>query len=151
MPRLEERIGILGGPEDVWNVLRDFRGVDKWAPYVRDSTLVGEREAGVGSRRMLRHAWGFRLEESVVGWSEGRGYAFEVVRVPYPMRNVREAWAVDASNPHVTVTTSVEYDMHLGPLGRFLDRLLVHHLIRREMRGGLRGLKRYVESRGAMP
>ena len=64
------------------------------------------------------------------------------------MRDVREVWSVDRSNPYVMVTTSVEYRMHLGPLGRALDRLLVQHLVRRGMREGLRGLKRYVESRG---
>ncbi len=36
--------------------------------------------------------------------------------------------------------------MHAGPLGAALDAAIVSHLVRREMRGGLRGLKRYAET-----
>jgi hypothetical protein len=40
--------------------------------------------------------------------------------------------------------------MRLGPLGALLDWVLVRHLIRREMRVGLKGLRAYVESRQSM-
>lgn len=145
MRRLEEHITIQASAENVWNVLRDFGGADSWAPYVRRSTLIGEGASGVGSRRALRHASGVRLEECVVAWSEGQGYSFDVVKAPYPMRDVREDWTVNSTNRDLTVTTTVKYGMRLGMVGRLLDRFLVRHLVRREMRAGLRGLKRYVE------
>lgn len=146
MRKLEERIEIEMEPEDVWDVLRDFAGVSKWAPYVVWSRSIGERETTAGSRRVMRHAWGFKLEEIVVDWSEGRGYSFDVVKVPYPMKNVREAWAVEHSDNSSTVTTTVQYRMHLGAAGTLADHLLVRWLVRREMREGLKGLKSYVES-----
>jgi hypothetical protein len=107
---------------------------------------VGSIDAGVGTYRVLRHWWGFRLEESVVEWTDGSGYVFDVVRVPYPIRNARESWEIDGDGAPVSVTTRVEYDTHLGRFGALLDAALVSHLVRNEMRGGLRGLKRYAEA-----
>jgi len=46
----------------------------------------------------------------------------------------------------VCVRTIVEYDTHLGPLGGALDSVLVSHLVRREIREGLKGLKRHAEA-----
>jgi ligand-binding SRPBCC domain-containing protein len=146
MRSLEERIDIDAPHGVVWGILDDFSGVATWAPYLRSSAPVGDQTTGVGSYRVMQHFWGFRLEESVIEWEEGRGYAFTAVKVPYPIRDVRESWQMDAGPGGVTVTTRVEYDMHLGPLGSALDAVLVSHLVRREMRGGLRGLKKYAET-----
>lgn len=147
MRELQERIDIAANGDAVWGVLNDFGGVSKWAPFLRNSSLVGELERGVGSYRVMRHYWGFRLEESVVEWTDHVGYEFDVVVVPYPMTDVRESWTLNGGNPHVTVTSTVSYRMRLGGLGAALDWLLVRHLILREMRAGLRGLRSYVESR----
>jgi hypothetical protein len=144
---LRERIDIDSTADAVWGVLNDFGGVSKWAPFLRNSALVGELERGVGSYRVMRHYWGFRLEESVVEWTDHAGYTFDVVVVPYPMTDVRESWSLNGGNPHVTVTSTISYRMRLGGLGAALDWLLVRHLIRHEMHSGLRGLRDYVESR----
>lgn len=146
MRKLQERIEIELEPEDVWDVLRDFVGVSKWAPSVRRSRSMGGPASGVGSCRIMRHVWGFALEETVLDWNEGRSYEFVVNRAPYPMRDVRETWLVEHSDHSSLVTTTVRYRMHLGFAGALADHLLVRWLVRREMREGLRGLKSYVES-----
>jgi hypothetical protein len=148
MRRLEERIEIETQPEEVWRVLGSFGDVACWAPYVIHSRSAAE-DSGVGSRRTLRHAWGFQLKESVVEWNEGEGYSFVVAGAPFPMRDITESWAVAPSPNSATVITTVEYRMHLGVLGSLADRILVQWLVRREMRAGLKGLKRFVERNGA--
>ena len=146
MRTLEDRTQINAPHAVVWGILSDFSGVATWAPYLRSSSPVGDVESGVGAYRVMRHFWGFRLEESVIEWDEGTGYEFDVVRVPFPIKDVRETWRIEDAEGHVSVTTRVEYDMHLGPLGSALDGALVSHLVRREMREGLKGLKRYAET-----
>jgi hypothetical protein len=143
---LQESIDIHAPEPAVWGVLNDFGGVAHWAPFLRSSALVGEVEQGVGSYRVMRHFWGFRLEESVIDWEDHAGYTFEVRVVPYPITKVRESWSLQAENPHVTVTSTVHYSVCLGWLGAMFDWAFVRHLIRREMRVGLRGLREYVES-----
>ena len=93
----------------------------------------------------MRHAWGFRFEEMVTDWHEGEGFSFDVFRAPFPMKDVHETWVTDHEDGFSTVTTQVNYDMKLGPLGSALDWLLVRFIVRREMRAGLRGLKQHVE------
>jgi len=146
MRELTERIDIKTPPQAVWDVLADFGGVADWAPYMRKSHLVGERKSGAGTRRIMRHAWGFRFEECVTEWNEGGGFSFDVFRAPYPMKEVKESWVAGRDNGLSTVTTRVTYHMHLGIVGKFIDWLVVRFVVQREMRAGLRGLKHYLEN-----
>ena len=145
---LSEQVKIAARPALVWaEALADFGDVAAWAPYMRISHLVGERESGVGTRRAMQHEFGFRFEECVTEWREGEGYAFDVFRAPWPMDQVKERWHISRDNGFTTVSTRVSYGMKLGILGRLADWLLVRFIVRREMRSGLRGLKEYVERR----
>jgi ligand-binding SRPBCC domain-containing protein len=145
MRLLEERVEIKAPIHLVWDVLADFGDVSAWAPYMRTSHLIGEQNTGVGMRRGMRHAWGFRFEEVVTQWHEGKGFAFDVLKAPFPMKDVKEVWVVGTENGHTLVETQVRYGTHLGFLGSIADWLLVRFVVRREMRAGLRGLKHYSE------
>jgi len=145
MRLLEERVEIMAPAQLVWDVLADFGGVEKWAPYMRKSQLIGEQDTGVGMRRGMRHAWGFRFEEVVTQWHEGKGFAFDVLKAPFPMKEVKEVWVLAPENSHTAVETQVRYGTHLGLLGGIVDWLLVRFVVRREMRAGLRGLKEFAE------
>jgi hypothetical protein len=61
------------------------------------------------------------------------------------MKDVHEIWVTGQDNGLSTVTTRVSYSMRLGVLGNLVDWMLVRFVVRREMRAGLLGLKRYVE------
>ncbi len=142
---LTEQVEINAPSHLVWEALADFGGVSDWAPYMKHSHLIGDIESGVGTRRGMRHAWGFRFEEVITEWNEGDGYSFDVFRAPFPMKNVHESWVTGRENGNATVTTEVNYGMKLGPVGTFLDWLLVRFVVKREMRVGLRGLKHSLE------
>jgi ligand-binding SRPBCC domain-containing protein len=146
MRALTEQVTINAPSSEVWDALADFGGVSDWAPYMKESHLIGNIESGVGTRRSMRHSLGFRFEEKVTAWQDEQGYSFDVFRAPFPMTDVHESWKTGRSNGYATVTTHVEYDMKLGALGQLLDWLLVRFIVRREMRSGLRGLKHHVEA-----
>jgi ligand-binding SRPBCC domain-containing protein len=142
---LEERVEIKAAADQVWTALADFGNVAGWAPYMRKSHLIGDQHSGIGMRRGMRHAWGFRFEEEVTQWHEGKGFAFDVLKAPFPMKDVKEVWVLAPEDGHTAVETQVRYGTHLGVLGRLADWLLVRFVVRREMRAGLRGLKEYAE------
>lgn len=142
---LTERVEISAPAQAVWEVLADFGGVADWAPYMKTSHLIGDKRIGVGTRRGMRHAWGFRFEEAVTEWNDGLGYSFDVFRAPFPMKDVQESWVAGRENGYSTVTTRVNYGMKLGFIGSMLDWLLVRFVVKREMRAGLRGLKKHLE------
>ena len=145
MRLLEERVEIRAPADLVWSVLADFGSVDTWAPYMRKSRLIGDQQTGVGMRRGMRHAWGFRFEEVVTQWHEGKGFAFDVLKAPFPMKNVKEVWVLGPEDGHTVVETQVRYGTYLGPLGSLVDWLLVRFVVRREMRAGLLGLRQHTE------
>ena len=146
MPILEQQLTIDAPPGAVWRVLREFGDVAKWAPYLRESRETGGPPIGRGSSRELRHQWGFRLSETVTEWHEGKSFVFNVFGVPFPLVEVCEAWAVSPSPSGTLVIQRVSYRVRLGPFGAIMDRALISSLIRREMRAGLLGLKRFVEA-----
>ena len=124
MRLLEERVEIKAPVERVWDVLADFGEVSCWAPYMRTSHLIGEQQSGVGMRRGMRHAWGFRLEEVVTQWHQGKGFAFDVLKAPFPMKDVKEVWVLGPENGYTVVETQVLQMLRAGrlqPLRR--DRL----------------------------
>jgi len=141
---LNEQVSIPAAQSAVWAVLEDFGGVAKWAPNMRRSKLVGNQATGKGARRIMHHHLGFNFEEVITDWNPGSGYSFEVYRAPYPMKNVRENWCVTDRNGQSLVSTQVTYSMALGRVGRLLDSLLVRHIVQREMRNGLNGLKKHI-------
>jgi ligand-binding SRPBCC domain-containing protein len=141
MRELKEQIAIAGPHQAVWELLADFGGVCRWAPYMKTSHLIGDVQSGVGMRRGMRHAWGFRFEEAVTQWHDGQGFSFDVLRAPFP----KESWRVSHENGVSIVSTHVTYDMKLGVLGKALDWFLLRFIVRREMRSGLKGLKAHSE------
>lgn len=145
MRRLEQRTETGASRQAVWTVLADFGGVAKWAPGMRRSGLQGDLTAGVGTRRVMRHRWGFKIEERITDWVEGESYAFVLLRAPFPMRDVHETWNLESREGQTKIITSVSYRMGLGVLGAVLDVLLVRFLVKREMRAGLRALVGYAE------
>ena len=147
MRKLEEIIEIKASTQAVWEVMADFGSAAIWAPDMLRSSLKGEKKTGVGTYRVLRHAWGFRIEEIVTQWSDGAGYSFELVKAPFPMRDVHETWVLKPDNGHALLTITVSYDMHLGLLGALLDAVLVRFVVAREMRLGICGLKHHVEKK----
>jgi hypothetical protein len=142
---LREQVTIQASSAKAWAALADFGDVAAWAPYMRVSHLIGTQQSGVGTRRAMQHELGFRFEELATQWEEGKGLAFDVLKAPWPMTRVRESWRIQADGSVCTVSTRVEYQMKLGPLGALLDWLLVRFIVRREMRSGVRGLKSYLE------
>jgi len=145
MRELREQIAIAKPMQPVWSLLADFGGVSEWAPYMKTSHLIGDIDSSVGMRRGMRHAWGFRFEETVTEWQDGQGFSFDVFRAPFPMKDVKESWMVSRDNGLSVVSTRVTYGMKLGPVGKAIDWLLVRFIVRREMRAGLRGLKQHSE------
>jgi len=147
--KLEERIVIESTRQAVWDVMADFGSAADWAPGMRRSSLRGELKTGVGTYRVMRHAWGFRIEEIVTHWTDCCGYSFKLVKAPFPMRDVCETWVLNEEDSRAQLTITVSYNMRFGLIGALLDAVLVRFVVAREMHQGIWGLKQHVETRSA--
>jgi hypothetical protein len=141
----EEHIDVHATAKAAWETLSDFASVDLWAPGLWAAALLGEQRHGVGARRKLRHSLGFRIEEVVTEWNEGQGYGFDLVRAPFPMRDVQEKIWIEPNGAGVRIHSTVTYGMKLGFVGVWLDHGVVSPLVSRQMRRSLAGLKQLLE------
>lgn len=140
-----ERVAIERRRDDVWEVLADFANVAEWAPFLTQSRVITEGDVGIGSRRLIRHRWGFRLYETVNEWEEGEHMAYAVRGAPYPIEGLRESWRIAGNGNGTVVTTRVGYRVRLGSAGALLDRIVIRPMMRRTMRHGLEALKGRLE------
>lgn len=84
------RSTILPAPiEDVWDVLRDFNGQDRWHPALAASEIERGRDADrVGSVRKLTLLDGSTLREQLLTLSDAdTGYAYCLLDTPIPLFN----------------------------------------------------------------
>ena len=149
--KLEEKTEIRTTTQVVWEAMADFGNASTWAPGMRKSSLKGDKKTGVGTHRIMRHSWGFRIEEIVTEWTTGTGYSFKLVKAPFPMCEVCETWVLRPAESGALLTIVVTYGMRLGLLGNLLDTVLVRFVVAREMRLSIRGLKRHLEEMFVAP
>lgn len=140
-------IEISRRPEEVWSFLGDFEDVEAWASSITSSYRTTGPDIGVGSRRTVWYRWVLRLEEAVTEWTDGQKLTYSVFGAPTPFRDFHETWSVAAAPVGATVTARVRYNLSLGFVGRFLNQILLKHILRFEVWAGLRALKKYVEAR----
>lgn len=84
------RSTILPAPiEDVWDVLRNFNGEDRWHPALAASEIERGRDADrVGSIRKLTLTDGSELREQLLTLSDAEtAYAYCLLDTPIPLFN----------------------------------------------------------------
>lgn len=144
---IEKTTYIDQHPEAVWAVLADFGGVANWAPRMKHSRVTNGQNGGVGTRRVMRHVWGFRIEETVTDWEEGSGFTFRLDRAPPPLREVVETWRIESAAGGTRVCTRVTYRAGWAAIGRIADACFIRFLVAREMTTSLRSLRHFADYR----
>jgi Polyketide cyclase / dehydrase and lipid transport len=64
--RIAESITIDAPPDAVWALAGDFRGLDRWYPFIDASRLVLGRNGEVGAIREIRRLNGTKVEERLI-------------------------------------------------------------------------------------
>ncbi len=84
------RSTVLDAPiDDVWRILRDFNGHDRWHPAVAESRLAGARFTDqVGSLRDFRLTGGERVKEQLLSLSDkNRSFSYAIVESDVPLND----------------------------------------------------------------
>jgi uncharacterized protein YndB with AHSA1/START domain len=93
---------IHASTADVWSLLDDFDGVSRYHPNVASSRAVTDVERGEGACRECRFDDGGRIEETIVDYDPGEGYAVAFTDVgSYPLVS---KWLRSTSTPSTTTT-----------------------------------------------
>ena len=147
MSSLTSGVVIDAARDKVWAVLADFGTVSRWAPTITDSAIVGDVKEGVGAVRTCEHVKMGTLEETILSWSEGEAYSYDVTAgLPFPMQALRNRWSVHERGASTEVTLHQEFSTKLGPLGLLVESMMLKRMMRKEMRLALAGLKYHIET-----
>ncbi len=147
MSSLTQSVEIDAAKDEVWEVLADLGTVSRWAPTITESAMIGDASEGVGAVRTCEHVKMGTLEETVVSWSEGEAYAYDVTAgLPFPMKALRNNWSVDEQGSRTKVTLHQEFSTKLGPLGSLMESMMLKRMMRKEMRLALAGLEYHIET-----
>ncbi|MFO1037922.1 MAG: SRPBCC family protein [Geminicoccaceae bacterium] len=82
------RSAVIDAPVDeVWSILRDFNGHDRWHPAVATSRIEGDEPSdSIGAVRDFRLADGSRLREQLLALSDReRSFTYCILEAPLPL------------------------------------------------------------------
>ena len=83
MGQVSVKVNIPAAADKVWKTLRDFGGMDKWAPGIASLSLSG---AGVGAVRTLTYQDGSRVVERLESRQDGaRTLSYTILESTLPV------------------------------------------------------------------
>ena len=85
-----QRSTIIGAPlSEVWALLRDFNGHDRWHPIVTSSAIEDDLDADrIGAVRNFRLADGGRIREQLLALSDAdSSFSYCILEAPAPLRH----------------------------------------------------------------
>lgn len=134
---------IPAAPSDVWAVLADLPHHASWRSDVKASRMLGEQMSGVGARRHLDLAPVGGVDETVLGWEEGRRMVVAVDKATVsPVKSGEATLVVHREQDDKSkVTMEFRYVPKGGPFGRVIGAVVDRQLTR-VFRGVLADLER---------
>lgn len=152
MASIRYEITVDRPPSEVWDLISDFGGVYRYNPNVSHSRLTnGSANEGVGATRHCDLSFsGASVEERILEWHEGAGYALEIFdgeKLPPFRSGVRAAVTVrPAGSERSVVAGSMDYELKFGPVGRLMDRAMVAPRFGPAFGRFLAGIKHHAET-----
>ncbi len=119
----------------VWEALVDSSTWSEWWPGVRSASYVGDPPYGVGTRR-IADVGGWRMEETLLAWDEGRRWAYRIDRSTAPLAKAQlESTELEdrGAGKNVRWTLATHPGLFLRFTGPFFRRT-VQRMLERAMR-----------------
>jgi len=147
--RVERRLSISATAEQLWPLVGELRGFNRWNPYERKDPLIQGQYAGASSGIGSRYSWvsskvGTGSLE-IIGQQPARAVQMKLDFVkPFEAHNQAEF----ALQPLPDGATEVSWRMH-GP-ANFLSKLMgvfmdMDKMVGRDFEDGLQNLRRFAE------
>jgi uncharacterized protein YndB with AHSA1/START domain len=132
-------------PERVWALLADLEAVQRYNPGVRHAAIEGGKRTGVGARRSCELVPNGRVVERVTHWEEGRAVGLELEEHQWPVHFMRWVTRLEPHGGSARITQALEYQVKFGPLGWFLDQIVMKRKLTRTLDAVFASLARHAE------
>ncbi len=145
MGEFEEQVTISAPAEKVWDSLADIGNIYVWNPGVVHSEQTTLGDVDMGACRRCELGGKNYLIEEVVEFERPYKLTMRITETNLPFKTADIRFWIEPKGDESRVTVSPTYQLKFGPLGRFLDWVMVRAVYRKGMRDLLRGLKEHVE------
>ncbi len=149
MSTFVEQISIAAPQHLVWKVLADIGSIHKWNPGVVDSHMTTVGEVGNGAGRRCELGGKIYLDERIVEWEPEKALTMRIVKTNLPFQVADIRFTLEEQGEQTLVTVAPQYRLKFGIVGALLDMVFVRAQYRKGMVNLLRGLKQYIEDKGA--
>lgn len=134
---------------EAWSLLQDFSLAHNYVPRLTSTEIVSEQRSGPGAHRRVYTGRRY-LEETIIGWNEGRGFVLKLHKGSRPMPPFRLAefeYALSASGTNQTrIQLDLRFIMPLGGLGLILGQRGVLPAVRKQLVQVAAGMKHFYET-----
>lgn len=131
--------------KSVWSVLDDFGAVHKYNPGVKSSNIIGDKQTGMGARRVCNFYDGSSLKETIIQYSPNQGYSFALSEYALPLKQATSHFKVaPLSNGNTELTITLEFQPKFGPLGWLMAKLIMRRMLTNALQGLAKGLDDYM-------
>ena len=132
-----------------WNRLRDISLAHNYVPGIIKTEIVSEQAEGVGASRYVYRNAKTYIQETVVEWSEGRGFLIRLHKGDKPAPPFRNASfryeLADQGQGQTLFTASLEYELPWGALGAWLEKRM-EKVVQATVRDITAAMKLYYET-----
>jgi hypothetical protein len=120
---------VRASADDVWSVLARFGDLARWAPDVEHACLLHDDDLAVGLVRRVQVGRAALLE-TVDELEAGRRLGYRITGLPPVLREVRNAWSVEADGTDTLVSITTTVDAGPRPPQQLIARLVARRLAR---------------------
>jgi len=145
--RIEKSMKFNIPAASIWNTLENFAGIEKYAPTIKSSPIVGEQQTGLGAKRRCTFADGSSLVETIVEYEEGEGYRMALSEYSFPLKYMfADIYVKPVDEQSSEVTMSSDFLVKAGPLGWLMGFFLMRPIMKGAFKKVMSGLAYYSET-----
>lgn len=140
--RIEQSLTVSIPAHKVWAVLSDYSAVERFAPTVKSSSIVGDKHSGIGAkRRVTLHHDGSSMIEEITEYDEGEGYKMEVSELSSPLKSMQAELRVkDLDGGSSEIFMALDFQTKGGPFGWLMSQLMLKPIMKGVLKKQVNGL-----------
>jgi ligand-binding SRPBCC domain-containing protein len=145
---IRSEVTIHAPKEKVWEALRQYGEIYRYAPSIGKSWLTSSQLEGAGASRHCDLVPMGSTLERITEWRAETGYTFTIEGGQFvpPFDNNAASYDLVDEGDKTIVKFRFDYQLKYGPLGKLMDKLVFGPQFSRGLPRILTGLKHFVET-----
>ncbi|MGV7222506.1 MAG: SRPBCC family protein [Nitrospinales bacterium] len=138
---VENSIRVKVPVTKIWKVLEDYSSIEKFAATVKTSPIVGDKNSGLGAKRLCTFYDGSSLIEEIIDFQDGQGFKMELSEFSLPLKSMHAEMKVEAVDAETSdISMSSDFVVKGGPLGWLMGYLMMRPIMKGVFKKVMSGL-----------